>query len=118
MDLEFCIRSMVDDLIAENEELAARLSPISAPATQTLRHDEAAAARIAEWKLKHEEAAARVEQLELELEQQTLRGGFNPANTKVLHFRQNPLRAALEKEELRLAEIQRENEALKARYGI
>jgi hypothetical protein len=57
----------------------------------------------------------QVEELELELEQQILRGGLLPPDTRVLHFKHNPLSAALEKDARQTADILRENEALKAR---
>jgi hypothetical protein len=56
-----------------------------------------------------------VEELELELEQQILRGFLLPPDTRVVHFKHNPLSAALEKDARQTADILRENEALKAR---
>jgi hypothetical protein len=58
----------------------------------------------------------QVEELELELEQQILRGSLLPPDTRVVHFKNNPLSAALEKDARQTADILRENEALKARY--
>ena len=57
----------------------------------------------------------QVEELELELEQQILRGSLLPPDTRVVHFKHNPLSAALEKDARQTADILRENEALKAR---
>jgi hypothetical protein len=102
---------MVEQLEANNEALAAQRPAASGAAASD-------SAAVATWQLKYEQAAARVEQLELEVERQSIRGGYNPLDTKVIHFKYNPLRAAVEKEERSVGEIKRENEALKARYTL
>ena len=103
---------MVERLEADNEALAAqqRSTWTAAPLS-----DPTVVVSAATWQRKYEQAAARVEQLELEVERQALRGGYNPVDTKVIHFRQNPLQAAVEREEKQMGETRRENEALKAR---
>ena len=114
-----CVRAMIEQLEATNEELAlvAAKRPIPSqdilPAAAVKLEEEPAAI---EWQRKYEKAAARLEELEMEMARASLRGAYvNPADTMVLHFKQNPFSSALEMEEKRRTDILQENEALKAR---
>ena len=101
----------MEHLEADNEALAAQQRSTGTAASLS----DPTVVSEATWQRKYEQAVARVEQLELEVERQALRGGYNPVDTKVIHFRQNPLQAAVEREERQVGETRRENEALKAR---
>lgn len=58
------------------------------------------------------------EKLELELERRSIKGDFNPMDTKVLHFTNNPTAQALEKRANQISELTSENVALKARVQL
>lgn len=58
------------------------------------------------------------EKLELELERRAIKGDFNPADTKVLHFTNNPTAQAVEKRAAQMSELLTENTALKARVQL
>ena len=58
------------------------------------------------------------ENLELELERRAIKGDFNPADTKVLHFTNNPTAQAVEKRAAQMSELLTENTALKARVQL
>jgi len=55
---------------------------------------------------------------ELELERRAIKGDFNPADTKVLHFQQNPMSMAVERQRQEAENLQEENSALKARITL
>ena len=63
-------------------------------------------------------ALAQKEALELELERRAIQGDYNPTDTKVLHFRNNPLQQATEEHSLRLSKLQGDNESLKTRIKL
>lgn len=58
------------------------------------------------------------ENLESELERRAIKGDFNPADTKVLHFTNNPTAQAVEKRAAQMSELLTENTALKARVQL
>jgi len=58
------------------------------------------------------------EKLELELERRSIKGDFNPMDTKVLHFTNNPTAQAIEKRANQISELTSENVALKARVQL
>ena len=66
--------------------------------------------------LSHKEALC--ERYELELERRAIKGDFNPADTKVIHFQQNPMSMAVERRRLEAEQLQEENTALKARISL
>ena len=61
---------------------------------------------------------AEKENLELELERRAIQGDYNPTDTKVLHFRNNPLQQASEEHSANVAKLQTENESLKTRIRL
>ena len=63
-------------------------------------------------------ALAQKEALELELERRAIQGDYNPTDTKVLHFRNNPLQQATEEHSQRLSKLQGDNESLKTRIKL
>ena len=63
-------------------------------------------------------ALAQKEALELELECRAIQGDYNPTDTKVLHFRNNPMQQATEEHSLRLSKLQGDNESLKTRIKL
>lgn len=63
-------------------------------------------------------ALSQKEALELELERRAIQGDYNPTDTKVLHFRNNPLQQATEEHSLRLSKLQGDNESLKTRIKL
>jgi len=58
------------------------------------------------------------EKLELELERRAIKGDFNPTDTKVLHFTNNPTAKAVEKRAAEMSELLNENTSLKARVKL
>ncbi|XP_068251184.1 mitotic spindle assembly checkpoint protein MAD1-like [Palaemon carinicauda] len=58
------------------------------------------------------------EVLEGRIENLTLKGDYDPTTTKVLHFKNNPLSAAIESRETQLETLQKENEALRERVRL
>jgi len=75
-------------------------------------------AEIQEWKNKLQQLEEKNEKLELELERRAIKGDYNPADTKVLHFVNNPTAVAVEKRAAELGELLNENTALKARIQL
>ncbi len=75
---------MIEALEAENEALAAR-GPTSAIAATSSDQPAAGTSSSAIcWQRKYEEAKARADRLELEVERIVLRGGHNPLDTKAV----------------------------------
>ncbi|KAK7080660.1 Mitotic spindle assembly checkpoint protein MAD1 [Halocaridina rubra] len=81
--------------------------------------------RVLSLEKKLEEAQAEVRRLTQEnegltdkVESLTLKGDYNPAVTKVLHFKNNPLAEAVEKRENDLETLQKENNALRERVKL
>ena len=58
------------------------------------------------------------EKLESELERRSIKGDFNPMDTKVIHFTNNPTALAIEKRAAQMSELTSENIALKARVQL
>eukprot|EP00092_Neocalanus_flemingeri_P033116 GFUD01036011.1.p1 GENE.GFUD01036011.1~~GFUD01036011.1.p1 ORF type:complete len:782 (+),score=288.73 GFUD01036011.1:56-2401(+) len=58
------------------------------------------------------------ERLDAELERRSIKGDFNPADTKVIHFSNNPTAQAVEKRAAQMSELVTENTALKARVQL
>ena len=58
------------------------------------------------------------EKLEMELERRAIKGDFNPTDTKVLHFKNNPTAVAVDKRAAEMSELLNENSALKARIQL
>jgi len=58
------------------------------------------------------------ERLEAEFERRAIKGDFDPADTKVIHFTNNPTAQAVEKRAAQLSELVTENTALKARVQL
>ena len=58
------------------------------------------------------------ENLELELERRAIQGDYNPTDTKVLHFRNNPLQQASEDHSNNVAKLLTENEGLRTRIRL
>lgn len=58
------------------------------------------------------------ERLEVELERRAIKGDFDPVDTKVLHFTNNPTAQAVEKRAAQMSEVTTENTALKARIEL
>ncbi|XP_023338287.1 mitotic spindle assembly checkpoint protein MAD1-like [Eurytemora carolleeae] len=56
--------------------------------------------------------------LELELDRRSIRGDYDPTDTKVLHLRMNPLNSAVMKEARMKEELQKDNDALRARIQL
>jgi len=61
---------------------------------------------------------AEKESLELELERRAIQGDYNPTDTKVLHFKNNPLQQASEEHSTNVVKLQSENESLKTRIKL
>jgi len=61
---------------------------------------------------------AKVEELETQLELRALRGDYNPDETRVLHFINNPMDNATKRREVDLETLKTENVALKARIEL
>merc|ERR1719400_3033407 len=60
----------------------------------------------------------RNQRLLSELERRAIKGDFDPAETKVLHFSNNPFASAVDKRAREMAELESENTALKARIQL
>merc|ERR1719508_315362 len=58
------------------------------------------------------------ERPEAEFERRAIKGDFDPADTKVIHFTNNPTAQAVEKRAAQLSELVTENTALKARVQL
>ena len=58
------------------------------------------------------------ENLEHELERRAIQGDYNPTDTKVLHFRNNPMQQATEEHAQTLSKLHNENESLKTRIQL
>jgi len=58
------------------------------------------------------------ERLEAEIERRAIKGDFNPVDTKVIHFTNNPTAQAVEKRAGQISELTSENTALKARVQL
>ena len=56
--------------------------------------------------------------LEYEMERRSMRGDYDPRETKVLHFKNNPMSQAVEERDRDWEELQKENDALKARVQL
>ena len=61
---------------------------------------------------------AEKENLQYELERRAIQGDYNPLDTKVLHFKHNPMQQATEEHKNNLAKLQDENDRLKARIKL
>lgn len=61
---------------------------------------------------------AEKESLELELERRAIQGDYNPVDTKVLHFKNNPMQQASEEHAKSLNKLEGENESLKTRIKL
>jgi len=59
-----------------------------------------------------------VERLNMELERRAIKGDFNPADTMVLHFHNNPTSQAVAKKAQEMTELGTENKALKTRVKL
>jgi mitotic spindle assembly checkpoint protein MAD1 len=57
-------------------------------------------------------------ELELELERRAIKGDFSPADTKVLHFTNNPMAQAVERQGQEVVELYKERDSLKARVQL
>eukprot|EP00095_Tigriopus_kingsejongensis_P000786 maker-scaffold67_size430214-snap-gene-3.28 protein:Tk00786 transcript:maker-scaffold67_size430214-snap-gene-3.28-mRNA-1 annotation:"mitotic spindle assembly checkpoint protein mad1" len=70
--------------------------------------------------IRHELQTVRTEKddLDLELERRAIKGDYNPTETRVLHFKSNPMSLAVETRGKELQTLQSENEALKARVNL
>merc|ERR1719445_1175514 len=75
-------------------------------------------ADVQEWKNRVQNLEEKNEKLELELERRAIKGDFNPTDTKVLHFVNNPTAVAVEKRAAELGELLNENNALKTRIKL
>ena len=75
-------------------------------------------AEVQEWKNRVQNLEEKNEKLELELERRAIKGDFNPTDTKVLHFVNNPTAVAVEKRAAELGELLNENNALKTRIKL
>lgn len=80
--------------------------------------EEKSTKEIEEFKEKLSVLQEKNDQLEHELERRAIKGDYNTADTKVLHFLNNPLAQAVAGREDRLEELSRENTALKARVTL
>ena len=60
----------------------------------------------------------RNQRLLTELERRAIKGDFDPAETKVIHFSNNPFASAVEKKAREMSELESENTALKARIQL
>lgn len=60
----------------------------------------------------------RNQRLLSELERRAIKGDFDPAETKVLHFSNNPFASAVDKRAREMAELESENAALRARIQL
>ena len=60
----------------------------------------------------------RNQRLLTELERRAIKGDFDPAETKVIHFSNNPFASAVDKRAREMAELDSENAALKARIQL
>ena len=98
-------RVMVDMLEEEKKDLLPGKSPCE---TQEI------------VKLKSELKALeeRNQRLVNELERRAIRGDFDPVDTKVLHFSNNPFASAVDKRSRERTELLNENSALKARIQL
>jgi len=74
--------------------------------------------QIKEMENRLNEVINEKENLQYELERRAMKGDYNPSDTKVLHFKNNPLQQAAEEHESQLNKIQTENESLKARIKL
>ena len=60
----------------------------------------------------------RNQKLLTELERRAIKGDFDPVETKVLHFSNNPFSSAVDKRAREMSELESENTALKARIQL
>ena len=60
----------------------------------------------------------RNQRLLTELERRAIKGDFDPAETKVIHFSNNPFASAVDKRAREMTELELENAALKARIQL
>ena len=60
----------------------------------------------------------RNEKLLTELERRAIKGDFDPVETKVIHFSNNPFASAVDKRAREMSELELENTALKARIQL
>ena len=75
-------------------------------------------AEVSEARIKIQSLTEKNLQLELELERRAIKGDFNPTDTKVIHFLNNPTSVAVEKRAAEMSELLNENTALKARIQL
>ena len=99
-------KAMIDMLEEERGEAAAPITVVDN------------SAELNELKLKIQSVTEKNLQLELELERRAIKGDFNPTDTKVIHFLNNPTSTAVEKRAAEMSELAKENTALKARIQL
>merc|ERR1719376_1024887 len=73
---------------------------------------------VADLKTRLEKAVREREELEIQLERRAIRGDYDPTDTKVLHFRQNPTDLAREEHAVTMEKLQSENDSLRARVKL
>ena len=98
-------RAMVEMLEEEKKEVSPKVSPDDS--------DE-----IGKLKAQLKSLTERNQRLVTELERRAIKGDFDPADTKVIHFSNNPFASAVEKKGKEMTELVNENSALKARIQL
>ena len=103
-------RSMVEMLEGEKKD-------VTAVAVSSLRtpHD---SQEIVKLKSELKALEERNQRLVTELERRAIRGDFDPVDTKVIHFSNNPFASAVDKRKTEMTELVNENSALKARVQL
>merc|ERR1719445_787121 len=99
-------KAMIDMLEEDRGEAAAPITVVDN------------SAELNELKIKIQSVTEKNLQLELELERRAIKGDFNPTDTKVIHFLNNPTSRAVEKRAAEMSELVNENTALKARIQL
>ena len=94
-------------------EMLEEEKKVSSPAVDSVARSE-----LLEWKNKVESLEDKNEKLEMELERRAMKGDYNPGDTKVIHFLNNPTSAAVDKRAKEMSELMNENTALKARIQL
>lgn len=99
-------KAMIDMLEEDRGEAAAPITVVDN------------SAELNELKIKIQSVTEKNLQLELELERRAIKGDFNPTDTKVIHFLNNPTSTAVEKRAAEMSELVKDNTALKARIQL
>ena len=105
---------------AQGADHEALMAGTSSEKTKTVSEEELLKVKAAMSELENRlnTVMTEKENLELELERRAIQGDYNPGDTKVLHFKNNPLQQASEEHSTNVARLQSENESLKTRIKL